>query len=472
MAYHSKRERDGGGGGRESRDRDRGGRDEERRRAPARSGGRSKGGFTYRPRSEESVKARAERQGGSFDKIFKDGIDTWTADVGDNVVRILPPTWEDHDHYGYTVWVHGWVGPDNSSYLCPRKMNSKRCPICEAARDAKDAGETEEEKALKPQERILCWIVDRDDKDLLPMVWNMSWTQDREINSICYIKRTGKIILIDHPDEGFDLSFKRQGTKLNTKYYGWQVDRDPSPISDDQKEQDRILDYVLENPIPSILNFYDDAYLEQMLTGTVAETDKDLDDSDRDGEPRDEPRRRDDRRSGGRNDEERPARRVSEGRNRDMERAPRHGRDEPEEELPAEEEDDRGRRPIQRARSSRDDRDEPRRGPGPRRDEEEVGEEYDPETGEMLAEGGSAEDEPADEEEGDRRRPARREPSREREEPAREREPARREARRGGNGREERDERQAPIARRASQTRAQPRVERAERGSGRQRYRD
>ena len=249
---------------------------------------RPKAGFVYKPRTVDQVKDRVARKSSRFDSIFKPGFDSFRLKQGDNLFRYLPPTWDDADHYGYTIFVHYGVGPDNSSYLCPRKMLNKPCPVCEAAKDAKDAGETEEAKELQPAERIVSWVLDRDaDDPEKPLLFEQSWTQDRDITALCVNERTGEILMVDHPDKGYDVTVKRQGTgPRKTKYFGQSIARDDSPIHDSERMQDEILDYVKENPVPDTLNFFDYDYLKGMLSGTVAEKDEVLDkEVDEDAEP-------------------------------------------------------------------------------------------------------------------------------------------------------------------------------------------
>ena len=239
---------------------------------------KSHSGFVYKPRSTQQVKERANRKGMMYDSIFKPGTDEFRPRPGDNAIRYLPPTWDDSDHYGYTAFVHNNVGPDNSTYLCPRKMLGKPCPICEAAKEAKDAGEADEAKALGTSERVVSYVLDRDGDDPeKPLIYNQSWTQDRDVSALCVNERTGEVLMIDHPDNGFDVTFKRQGTGLKTKYYGWAIDRSESPIHEKQKVQDEILEYVRDNPIPDQFNFYDYDYLKGVLSGKVATKDADLD---------------------------------------------------------------------------------------------------------------------------------------------------------------------------------------------------
>jgi hypothetical protein len=247
-----------------------------------------KSGFVYRPRKLEDVKRRAERPAGRFDSYFKAGFDSWRPKVGENVIRILPPTWEDsHEHYGYTIWVHSWVGPDKSTYLCPAKMKKKPCPICEAAEEARKAGEDDEYKHLNMKEQTVFWIIDRDDDDQQPQLYAVSGQMDRDILSQTISSRSGKAIMIDHPDEGYDVFIKRTGQGLKTRYV-CSIDRDPSPIEDKESEQEEILTYVKDNSIPSVLKFYNEEYLEKVIAGTMEQKDEDTEDEEEDTEEEEE----------------------------------------------------------------------------------------------------------------------------------------------------------------------------------------
>ena len=239
--------------------------------------GKAGSGFQYHPRTGDDVKKRAEQQGGQFDSIIRSGIDRWRPKDGENIIRILPPTWEEHDHYGLDVWVHAFVGPDRSTYLCPMKMKNEPCPICKLAREAKVAGEDEEAKQLQAQRRVMVWIIDRDNEKATPALFDMSWSMDRDIAALCHNKRTGKVLLIDHPDEGYDIIFTRTGKGLNTRYIGMAVDRESSPVMADEAEQEKVLEYIQENPIPDVLNFYDSDYLDKMINAEVSEKDEELD---------------------------------------------------------------------------------------------------------------------------------------------------------------------------------------------------
>ena len=257
---------------------------------PVKSSARS--GFVYKPRSEEKMRERANRNASNFDSIFKSGFDVFKAKPGDICIRPLPPTWDDADHYAYEIKVHNNVGPKNQRYLC-LKMLGKKCPVCEEEALAKKAGDKEEAKELEAKTRYVSWVLDRDGDDpQKTLLWDASWTMDRDVAAQAVHPRTGAILQVDHPNNGYDLMFKRKGTKKNdTEYYGYQFDRQDSPIHENERIQDEILDYIAANPVPDVLNFFDYNYIKDQMSGTAPEKDPEVDEVDPEEAPFDGGRR-------------------------------------------------------------------------------------------------------------------------------------------------------------------------------------
>jgi hypothetical protein len=298
--------------------------------------------FKYRgeDRKVEDVVRRSKQSGGSYDSFLLPDIPFFKPREGENTVRIMPPTWEDTkkwgDNWEIQVYLHRNVGPDEGTYLCLDKCLGEKCPVCEARRDA----DPDEADALKPQWRGLCWVIDRDNEKAGPQVWSMPVSLFREINARGVDKKTNAIILLDHPEDGYDLMFTRTGEKKRTKYEGVEVDRDPTPLHDDEKKQARWIKYIEDNPLPEILNFYEPDYIEKVLFGQVEKRRKRDDD---DAEEEEKPARRGrGRREEPDEEEEKPRR----GRGRTEpeedaeEEAPkrsRRGRTEPEEDVEEEE---------------------------------------------------------------------------------------------------------------------------------------
>lgn len=236
----------------------------------------SGGGFKYKIRSKEQVRKRAEQKGGSFDSYLRDGLNAFTAKEGDHRVRVLPPTWDEADHYGYDLWCHYNVGMDKQSYLCLEKHGRGECPVCAERRRA-EKDDPDYAKALAPSRRVLVWIINRDDEASGPLLYGMPWTLDRDIAAVCIDKRTGEHLLIDHPTKGFDIDFQRTGSQLQTKYIGIKVARTSTPIHPDQKKMKEWLDFVTENPVPDCLRFYESEYIQRIFEGGEKGKEKDPD---------------------------------------------------------------------------------------------------------------------------------------------------------------------------------------------------
>ena len=228
--------------------------------------------FVYRGRERtvESVVRKSKQGGGLYDSYLSSDIPLFKSKEGESCIRILPPTWEDTEKWGdgweIGIYLHYSVGPDNGAYLCLDKMKGETCPVCEARRDAADE---EESDALKPSYRSLCWVIDRDNEKAGPQVWSMPITLFRDINARSVDKKTNTPILIDDPEEGYDLVFNRAGTDKRTKYTGVEIMREPTPLHDDEKLQARWLEYIKDHPLPDVLTFFDAEHIERVLFGKV-----------------------------------------------------------------------------------------------------------------------------------------------------------------------------------------------------------
>ena len=72
-------------------------------------------------------------------------------------------------------YVHRGVGAEENSYICPLKTFGKPCPICEyASARARQGGDREELKALRPKARDLYNVIDLDDPDKKIQIFDMS----------------------------------------------------------------------------------------------------------------------------------------------------------------------------------------------------------------------------------------------------------------------------------------------------------
>jgi len=223
--------------------------------------------FSYHAPSQEALRKRAEGGGGRT-SFVKGNIQMFTPKEDSNLVRMLPPTWEGAEHYGYDIYIHYDVGGEGAAYLCPAKMKNKKCPICEEAARTK----TDEEYAnqLRPGHRVLVWVIDRDKEDEGVKLWSMPMTIDRDLASLAVDKRSGELLLIDNPDEGYDVEFERAGKGMKTKYTGIRIGRKPSSLDNPDA-----LEFIKDNPIPGVLKFFTYDQIKAAFMGTGEDEDED-----------------------------------------------------------------------------------------------------------------------------------------------------------------------------------------------------
>lgn len=243
------------------------------------------------------VSQHATAPSGAWDSFIASGIPVFRPKEGTHSIRILPRTF-DHvalserfaytidPHWALKVFVHKNIGPDRASYLCRRLMLNEYCSLCEERKlSAADAAAL---KALQAGTRYIAWIIDRKNMSVGPQVWNMPPSQvEQEICKRQEDPDTHKVIKIERPHDGYDVTFeiKKQGDF--SVFTGITIKRSPSPISDDpalfafdpasKSMSGRWADIIHEHPLDSVLRFYDDSYLLQVYNGETSRPDADLD---------------------------------------------------------------------------------------------------------------------------------------------------------------------------------------------------
>ena len=221
-------------------------------------------GFVYKKRSAAQVDAKLrELKTGKGYQPFKQEFMVWKPKEGDNVIRILPPTWDNPDHYGLTLGFHFSIGPEHSAFICPFKFKRAPCPICEKKDKLERMGMEKESKSLRATLRTLVWLIDRNDEGKGPQLWGMPLSKvDSKILEMSKNKRTGELYPVDDPEEGYDIFLTKTGTGLNTEYTV-QIDRSPTPVNA------KWVEFVVKNPLPSILVHYDEETIRVEMEGVA-----------------------------------------------------------------------------------------------------------------------------------------------------------------------------------------------------------
>ena len=248
----------------------------------------AKRSFQYQQRGKDAIKERANQSGGDFDTIIKPQYKVYKVREGKNLLRILPPTWDKAKHYGYDIHINYGIGADNQKYLSLSKMKGEPDPLHEARRKAERDGDEEVSRALRPNKRVLMWVIDRLDEDEGPQLWDAPVSLDKGIAGASFDDDTNEIMYIDDPEEGCDVRFHREGTGLKTKYPGEKIKILPKgPVHEDEAQQGEWLDYVNENPVPDCLQYYSYDHIAEVFNGNVRTAN---DDEDEDKKPARKPR--------------------------------------------------------------------------------------------------------------------------------------------------------------------------------------
>lgn len=226
--------------------------------------------FKYVPRTTDMIKRRQAVRGG-FDRMWNEHVQKiFTPSVGSNVVRILPATWENFNHYGYDIYVHYGIGPDNGRYLCLKNMRNEPCPICDERVRVMNKGDEQYAKELRPVWRVVVWMIDRRNESDGLQIWPMPVSKiDRPLIELAVDKRTNEALLIDDLEAGYDIEFTREGSSVTTQYSALRIDRHPSPLHHDRRIMQEWWDYVVAHPIPSLLNYYSYDHIKNVFIGEV-----------------------------------------------------------------------------------------------------------------------------------------------------------------------------------------------------------
>jgi len=245
--------------------------------------GRKKSEFKYRARSRESYERSASESSGSFDSYVKDGTSRFQPHDGNNRIRILPPTFEDPDSFALSMLVHYRVGADEQTYLC-RKMldNDEDCAICDEYSKRVLDGEADEAVGFKQKKRKAIWLIDRKAEEDGPQFWAMPFGTWKDVVLVCK-DEDGDVIDLDEPNEGRDVLFTKEGAQLRTKYTGVRLGKQ-RPIFDNDNATEDALEFVQENPLDKVLNFYENEYLRAVLEGKSTRRTNDDDDDEEEEE--------------------------------------------------------------------------------------------------------------------------------------------------------------------------------------------
>lgn len=229
--------------------------------------------FNYTGRTREQVEQAARGTSRVSDPMFTKQFELFRPRDGKNRIRVLPPTFDGYEDFGLPIWVNYGVGPDNGAYLSLHNMRGLPDPIYEERQKANAEGDDEYAKSLAPRKRMLCWVIDRKAEDVGPQLWPMPASIAKNINQLSIDDASNAVVCHEHPDEGYDIEFMKEGQGKLTRYTGEAISRYQSPLSDDPELYDAWMQYVRENPLDEILKFYSYDHIAQVFGGGKTQQD-------------------------------------------------------------------------------------------------------------------------------------------------------------------------------------------------------
>ena len=373
--------------------------------------------FKYESRSKEEHQARANKRSSRYDSWLTEDLPFFKPRNGENCIRLIPwlerkekgdEGYEEYKeyrknwggHWGIDIRLHRNVGVDNGNYLC-LQMKGQECPICSAWK-----GEGLEE--LKTSDRVLAWLIDRNDEKAGPMLWSMPLGTSNDITKVSEVRKRGggandgEWLEIANWRGGYDVFFDKEGEKERTRYARPAVDREPTDLTRDDDQEEEWLSYVFSHRLPDLLKFYEADYLEKVLSGQKERGDRDEQDSNADRGVRRRPS--DDRGASG-DREERVTRRTASREDDDSDRPARRRDADAEGSEPARRgrEGDREERPVRRGDSEGSESSDDRPRASRRRGEEDPPWEGRDKEAESENEGREARRRPLEEDQGESR---------------------------------------------------------------------
>lgn len=218
--------------------------------------------FKFKKRDAKSAQRRLT--GEVQDPYIKSDVRLFRPADGPNHLRMMPPTWDDADHYGIDIYVHYGLGPDNRlAYLCPQRMKMEPCPICEERAKADDEGDEEYARSLFPTRRVLAYVVDTKKTEDGVKAWPMPYKKvDQAIVLQSTDPETQEYFPVDDPEDGFNIVVTKQGSGLTTDY-SVSIARHATAF----KFTSAIEEFIVENPLPASLNFYDYDHIAKAFGG-------------------------------------------------------------------------------------------------------------------------------------------------------------------------------------------------------------
>jgi len=171
----------------------------------------------YKPPSfSSSSEERGRSRKSSYDRPYlQDTIRFNPSKEGEYHIRILQPTWEGAENFGYELFTHFRVGPDKRGVYHSRyhhlgdENDPLHQPVKELLAGQEDDfwGADEGDSRVFPTRQFLYWLIDRKNERRGPQFWPASVYFHEELVNQIIDPDTRRVTHIDSPNAGYDIRF-------------------------------------------------------------------------------------------------------------------------------------------------------------------------------------------------------------------------------------------------------------------------
>jgi len=155
------------------------------------------------------------------------------------------------------------------------------CPVCEERSRALGENDKEYADKLSAKKRVCIYLLDRDDEDVGLQLWSMPWTLDADVTTLAIDKRSGEVLDIDDPEDGYDIEFTKTGKGMNTKYVGVAIARKSSELDNDE-----VLADAVEVPLTETLIYLEYEDIDKLFGGGAGMHDEEEEEEEEEEERR------------------------------------------------------------------------------------------------------------------------------------------------------------------------------------------
>jgi hypothetical protein len=223
----------------------------------------------------------------------RSGFNYMSLEVGRNMIRILPPWEKGRKSPFYKAWVHYVKNPakpqeNGRPFLCPSKMEGKRCIVCEKVSALRRSGnEIDKEIAsdLSASRQIYANVVNLDDVERGVQVMKFGKTIYQELLAYMDPADPENVGDLTHPKTGYNVVIDRKGKGKNDTKYSVRIARKSSVIASPEwlgklNNLIEVVDEMNDEKVRAIMSGETEDYDAKALEAGSDDDDDDVTDAD------------------------------------------------------------------------------------------------------------------------------------------------------------------------------------------------